>query len=114
MPPTNPAMLLLCGLVLCSCHLLAAESPVATPTADWLRTRVPGTWEETAGLNYDGIAWYRCFVMFPAEWAGKEITLAIESVDNCHEAYVNGAKVGGAGRFPPDYQNGLDSANRYL
>ncbi|HXJ59750.1 MAG TPA: PVC-type heme-binding CxxCH protein, partial [Verrucomicrobiae bacterium] len=94
---------------------LAPASADAKNFADhWQPLGVPGTWEDQAHLNYDGIAWYRCFVRLPADWSSKDLTLAVENVDNAHEAYFNGAKVGGAGRFPPNYQNGIDQANRYV
>src|SRR5204862_4078625 len=79
--------------------------------SNWRPLAVPGCWEDTAKLDYDGIAWYRCWVKIPADWSGKDVTLAVEQVDNAHEAFVNGAKVGGAGRFPPNYQNGIEAAN---
>jgi len=97
----------------------------ATPRADagqtgsvsdprWRRLAVPGAWEETAPLDHDRIGWYRCWVKVPATWAAKEMTLAVENIENAHEAFVNGAKIGGAGRFPPNYQNGIEFANRYV
>jgi hypothetical protein len=42
-------------------------------------------------------------------WAGKDLTLHVAAVDNCHESYFNGEKVGGAGSMPPKYVNGLDA-----
>ena len=53
-------------------------------------------------------------MVVPTNWLGKDVTLAVESVDNAHEAWFNGARIGGAGRFPPDYQNGVEAANRYV
>ena len=114
MQPTVHAQILLGGFLLTGFRLLAAEPATANLDPDWRRIGVPGTWEESAGITYDGIAWYRCFVKIPVEWAVKDVTLAVESVDNAHEAFVNGAKVGSAGRFPPNYQNGSDAANRYV
>src|ERR1041385_8966513 len=82
----------------------------------WQMLPVPGTWEETSRGslgNYDGIAWYRALVKVPANWQGKEVQLLVEKVDNCHEAFVNGVRAGGAGAFPPNYQNGDQASNRY-
>jgi len=92
------------------CDVFSAEVTVA----DWRPLAVPGTWEDGAGLKYDGVAWYRCFVRVPADWTGKTVTLAVEQVDNAHEAYFNGARVGGAGSFPPAYQNAVAAENRYV
>jgi hypothetical protein len=58
---------------------------------------VSGAWENAPGgrwKNFDGIAWYRCYVHMPASWANHETTLEIERVDNAYEAYVNATKVG--------------------
>lgn len=72
--------------------------------------RVPGYWENNGRYaGYDGFAWYRCWVKAPRAWSGKDLTLTVPAVDNSHESYFNGQKVGGAGSMPPNYQNGLDS-----
>lgn len=87
--------------------LLPAVAQQPASYEDWTILPVPGTWDEhTAGAldNYDGFAWYRCSVTLPGGWKGKDVTLRVENIDDAWEAYVNGAKVGGAGAFPPDYQ----------
>ena len=72
--------------------------------------RVPGYWEDNGRYaGYDGFAWYRCWVRVPEAWADKDLTLMVPAVDNSHESYFNGHKVGGAGAMPPNYQSGLDS-----
>jgi len=74
---------------------------------------VPGYWEQDGRFaGYDGFAWYRCYVRVPEKWKGKDLKLTIVGVDNCHEAFFNGQKVGGSGKMPPDYANGLDTPNR--
>ncbi len=95
-------------------HVQAAETAARSSTTDWITIAVPGTWEEQTNTPYDGVAWYRCAVEVPAGWAGKDVTLAVEQIDNAHEAYFNGTKIGGAGNFPPDYQNGVEAENRYI
>ena len=63
----------------------------------WKAIRVPGYWEQAPGgqwANYDGLAWYRCYVEVPQSWAGREATLHVERIDNRHERFVNGRKVG--------------------
>ena len=79
--------------------------------ADRLPTlRVPGYWDRSGRYpTHDGFAWYRCFVIVPKAWAGRDLTLMVPAVDNCHESYFNGRKVGAAGSMPPNYVNGLDS-----
>ena len=72
--------------------------------------RVPGYWDRGGPYDgHDGFAWYRCFVAVPAAWGGRDLTLTVPAVDNCHESYFNGRKVGGAGSMPPKYTNGLGS-----
>jgi putative membrane-bound dehydrogenase-like protein len=78
----------------------------------WQRLNVPGVWDDQAGgalANFDGIAWYRCFVKVPEDWEGKPLILAAEKIDNAHEAWFNGIRVGAGGAFPPDYKSGLDA-----
>lgn len=67
------------------------------PQPTWYPLHVSGAWENDPSgrwKNYDGIAWYRCYVHVPASWKSRETTLEIERVDNAYEAYVNGTKVG--------------------
>ena len=101
---------------------LAQPLPAAktTDTSDykteWAAMSVPGTWNENSNgelKNYDGFAWYRCSVTIPRGWKGKELELLTERIDNAHEVYLNGAKLGGAGSFPPNYQSGLDQPKQY-
>ena len=71
---------------------------------------VPGYWEQDPRYaGYDGFAWYRCTIRVPGSWKGKDLTLMVPALDNSHESYFNGEKVGGAGSMPPKYANGLDS-----
>src|SRR5262249_10246104 len=75
----------------------------------WSALDVPGAWQDVPGGKfgkYHGIAWYRCFVKVPAAWKGDDLTLTVQKIDDCHEAYFNGIKIGGQGSFPPNYQNG--------
>ncbi|NQT51207.1 NPCBM/NEW2 domain-containing protein [bacterium] len=72
--------------------------------------RVPGYWDRGGPHpHHDGFAWYRCFVVVPGAWRGKGLTVMVPAVDNTHEIYFNGQKVGGAGTMPPNYANGLDT-----
>ncbi|MCH7989468.1 MAG: dehydrogenase, partial [Planctomycetes bacterium] len=88
--------------------------------SDWTLLQVPGTWDENASdihkeylTKYDGYAWYRCLVTLPRGWKEKELQLHVEQVDNAHEAYFNGVKIGSAGSFPPNYKSGLSESSRY-
>ena len=98
----------------------AAVEPKSDATPSWVPMRVPGTWDENATgalqkrlAGYDGFAWYRTYVAVPGSWKGKDLTLHVQHVDNAHEAYFNGVKVGGAGSFPPHYKSGLATSSDY-
>jgi hypothetical protein len=74
---------------------------------------VPGYWEQDGRFaGHDGYAWYRCYVNVPQAWKGRDLSLLIVGVDNCHEAFFNGEKAGSSGTMPPNYANGLDTPNR--
>jgi putative heme-binding domain-containing protein len=109
--------LLLNGILWC------LHDPVPPPIAEpvdysgkWQTLKVPGAWEDNSEgrlSRYDGFAWYRCRVELPAEWRGQELELQVNDVDNAHEAFVNGVKVGSAGSMPPNYTNAFTTKNKY-
>lgn len=103
-------------------HLVYGQDSVAAPNSeayrDWQIMRVPGTWDEHSGgdlREYDGFGWYRCGLTLPKSWRDKNVHVRLEvgNIDNAHEVYFNGTKLGGAGLFPPNYTNGLDKTNSY-
>ena len=49
---------------------------------------------ERAGLNMDGIVWFRRTVEVPNAFAGKEATLSLGPIDDSDETWVNGVKIG--------------------
>ncbi|MDB4679789.1 c-type cytochrome [Planctomycetaceae bacterium] len=105
----------------CALFVSAQDPTIAPPNADayqeWTLMRVPGTWDENSGgdlREYDGFAWYRCTLRLPGNWEkGNDVELFVPKVDNAHEAYFNGVKIGGAGKFPPAYESGLAQENTY-
>lgn len=77
----------------------------------WREMEVPGVWESVPQFKqYDGIAWYRCQFRIPEQWAGRQVSISIENVDNCFELFVGNNKIGSAGKFPPKYKNGLSKS----
>ncbi len=83
----------------------------------WHKLTVPGTWDDQSNgvlAKFDGIAWYRAEAKIPAEWQSTQVTLATEQIDNAHEAYFNGVKLGGVGMFPPKYESGLKELKKYV
>lgn len=99
----------------------SAVAPAVTPakvaaSSAWRSLVVPGTWEERGGTEfagYDGFAWYRCLVRPPVEWRDRDWELRVEQVDNAHEAYLDGVRLGGAGGFPPTYTNAVAETRHY-
>ena len=88
--------------------ILTARLSAQDHGAGWQPLAVPGAWEDNARdklANYDGFAWYRCWVKIPAAWRLTDLSLAIEKVQNAHEAYWNGVRVGGVGSFPPGFRD---------
>lgn len=63
----------------------------------WSSINAPGNWEAVPELglqNFDGLAWYRREVDVPAEWAGKDLSLQLGSVDDHDTTFWNGKPVG--------------------
>ena len=88
-----------------------AEEPV--DDAEWETAEVPSYWDRGPGAKhegYDGVAWYRCFVRVPESWAGRELRLHVEHVDNHHVAYFNGVAVGeGDYNFEPFVRHAIEA-----
>lgn len=61
-----------------------------TPDADW-DTLAPGlAWEEQGYEALDGSGWYRRELPLEESWRGRPVYLAIQSVDDGYELWVNG------------------------
>jgi putative heme-binding domain-containing protein len=110
---------------ICNSSPLWSEEPVPQP-ANWKITKVPGAWEAQdlpAAKNYDGYAWYRCYIKVPDNWVNfndditefggsknlfsQSITITTQAVGQTHEIFVNGEKIGGIGEMPPKFQASL-------
>jgi uncharacterized protein len=53
---------------------------------------------EKAGLDIDGIIWFRKTIEVPKNMTGKKATLSLGPIDDSDETWVNGVKVGGLSR----------------
>ncbi len=84
----------------------AAWAAPGHPDAAWAVLQVPGEWE-THAPGYDGYAWYRRTLRLPAELADGPVGLQLGTVGDAYELFWNGVKVGGAGRFPPRFVEGV-------
>ena len=90
--------------------------------AEWTSIAVPGAWEEkgpAAARTLDGVAWYRAWVkpapgFFATHANGSDalhffeesVMLNLSDVADAHEAFINGVRVGGGGKFPPAFESG--------
>ena len=66
---------LLCVIAaVCGSLLLTLVVHSNEPTelqSPWTTLLVPGVWDDQHGgklAGYDGFAWYRCYVLIPANW----------------------------------------------
>lgn len=90
----------------------------------WQTIGVPGAWEDkgpAAAKTYDGMAWYRTWVWPHDEFFAahernlfeESVTLSLPGVADAHEAFVNGVRVGGSGKFPPEFVSGRAGVQRH-
>ena len=97
------------GLLLSLIWLPFSPLHAADGKAEWTHLTVPGAWEENAPQTlgeYDGFAWYRCWVTIPSSWKSRDVELLVSEVGDVHEVFLNGKRIGGAGGFPPNYTDG--------
>lgn len=73
----------------------------AHDAAAWKRMRLPQLWE-SAGLDVDGVVWFRREVEVPAGWAGRDLTLKLGAIDDFDTTYFNGERVGSTGADTPN------------
>ncbi|HEX6623886.1 MAG TPA: sialate O-acetylesterase, partial [Pyrinomonadaceae bacterium] len=76
----------------------------AEPARDregWRKMRLPQQWE-AAGMNLDGVIWFRRSVEVPTAWAGRDLTLSLGPIDDFDTTYFNGARVGETGADTPN------------
>lgn len=69
----------------------------------WVKTKVPGNWEDQGFPNYDGYAWYRLHFRFDdSQFQNEELYLFLGRIDDVDETFLNGVKIGSSGTFPPN------------
>jgi sialate O-acetylesterase len=78
-------------------------------TGGWKRMRLPQFWE-SAGLDVDGVVWFRRELEVPAAWAGKDLTLKLGAIDDFDTTYFDGERVGSTG---PDTPNAWNAPRKY-
>jgi len=73
----------------------------------WARIEVPSYW------GYLGIAWYRVHFRIQKALAGDSVYFVLGQIDDADESYLNGVRIGGMGRFPPDSETAYDKLRIY-
>lgn len=70
--------------------------------SNWENISVPQNWENEGYSNYDGFAWYRLHFNIDNKYLNSELYLLVGKIDDVDEAFLNGIKIGGMGKFPPN------------
>ena len=83
------------------------HQPATKLDASWKPIRVGQHWESQGYPDLDGWAWYRIAVEVPKGWAGREVYLSFEGVDDHYQVYVNG-QLAGRGGDPVTRQTAFD------
>ena len=81
----------------------------ARDSAGWKKMRLPGLWEP-AGLDVDGVVWFRRELNVSAAWAGRDLSLGLGAIDDFDTTYFNGERVGATG---PETPNSWTTPRRY-
>jgi len=79
----------------------------------WETITVPGSWENERFPGYNGYAWYRKHFLFPEKMNTSHLYLKLGKIDDVDEVYLNGHRIGGMGKLPPDYKTAWDEKRRY-
>ena len=65
----------------------------------WAVLKVPGDITQYGLGGWDGVLWMRREIEIPASWAGKEVTLDLQTIDDDDDTYFNGVLVGSTEGF---------------
>lgn len=64
----------------------------------WSEMQLPTTWEQ-AGLDVDGIVWFRKEISVPDAWQGQDLTLSLGPINDFDITWFNGKKVGSENHY---------------
>ena len=64
----------------------------------WPTMNLPTLWEK-AGLDVDGIVWFRKEIELPSSWQGRELTLYLGPINDFDVTWFNGVEVGSEANF---------------
>lgn len=76
----------------------------------WRELSLPGFWQ-AAGLNFNGVVWFRKAIQLPKAWAGTELTLNLGTIDDFDQTYFNGVLIG---EHPEGGAEAQHTPRRYL
>jgi sialate O-acetylesterase len=62
--------------------------------AGWQTMNLPGYWERAGVPDYDGTMWFRKKVVLPAAWAGRDLKLYMDGIDDFDVSFFNGTEIG--------------------
>ncbi|MFZ9092041.1 MAG: DUF7133 domain-containing protein, partial [Planctomycetaceae bacterium] len=101
-----------CRLAVFVClNFITVVSPQSVVAADdWHLLGIPEAWRSVPRGELSpegGYSWYRTLVRLPENWAGSELTLYVEALDDARSVWVAGETVGVLGSFPPQFRSGL-------
>jgi hypothetical protein len=96
---------------------LAWAAP-AFPDTKWRHIAVGTTWENATKEDFDGIGWYRRFVVIPKTYKKAvrkygSMLLKLGMIDDADETYFNGVKIGSMGKFPPESLTAYGTPREY-
>jgi putative membrane-bound dehydrogenase-like protein len=73
------------------------RNAVAYDDAAWKEMKLPAYMED-AGLDVDGIVWFRLTINVPGNFAGRKATLSLGPINETDNTFINGVRVGGIER----------------
>lgn len=74
------------------------------PETGWTALDLPGEVDANPPFfDLDGVFWIRKTIQLSPEFAQSDLTLKIDRIDDCDEAWFNGVRIGGTGTETPSY-----------
>lgn len=78
---------------------LANWAKPATDVSSWKH----GVLASLTAAKAVGVSWFRHEVAIPAEWAGRDVVLHFDAVNDCDETFFDGRKIGATSYEAPNY-----------
>jgi len=60
----------------------------------WQKMTLPCYWEQAGVPDYDGTMWFRKKITVPAAWAGRDLKLNMDGIDDYDVSFFNGQEIG--------------------